>query len=398
MDHIDYKVSDNKITVCLKGHIDSANAGVVESEIGEALKSGTYSSVIFDCSNLKYLSSAGLRIVLRTKKEHPDLELTEVSPEVYDIFDMTGFTEMMTIRRAFRRISVEGCEVIGEGANGLVYRIDPDTILKYYRNPDSLKDIERERELARKAFVMGIPTAIPYDVVRVNDGYGSVFELLNAKSLAKILIAEPERIDEVVKMYVDLLKTIHSTELKHGEMPDSRETIAKWMDNIDGVLPEDQYAKLKAMAAEMPEDNHIVHGDYHLKNVMVQSGEALLIDMDTLCLGTPVFEFGSIYNAYVGFSELDPAILKSFMGIDREVGLALWNKTLRQYLGTDDAAVIEKFADRAMLFGYVRMLQRSVKRKKTDRPYKQEEIDNDIRHIGELLEKVDSFGFDPAAA
>ena len=85
------------------------------------------------------------------------------------------------------RYAAEGCEVIGEGANGIVYRTDPDTIVKVYKNHDALEEIHNERELARKAFVLGIPTAIPYDVVRVGEGYGSVFELLNAKSFAKII-------------------------------------------------------------------------------------------------------------------------------------------------------------------------------------------------------------------
>jgi uncharacterized protein (TIGR02172 family) len=397
MELVDHKISGNTITVYLKGHVDSSNAAEVERQTGEALEGGNFSSVVIDCSELEYLSSAGLRIILRIKKEYPDLTLTEVSSEVYEIFDMTGFTEMMTVQKAFRRMSVEGCEVIGEGANGLVYRIDPDTILKYYRNPDSLSDIERERELARKAFVRGIPTAIPYDVVRVNDGYGSVFELLNAKSLAKILAGEPERIDEVVKMYVDLLKIIHSTEVRPGEMPDSRDTAARWLKNIEGALPEARYARLSELIGGIPEDHHIVHGDYHLKNVMVQNGEALLIDMDTLCLGTPVFEFGSIFNAYLGYSELDHSILKTFMGIDHETGKAVWDKTLRLYLGTDDESKINAFSDKAKLLGYVRMLQRSVKRKNSGREYRQDEIDNDVRRIGELLGRVDSLTFDVRA-
>ena len=68
---------------------------------------------------------------------------------------------MTEVRKAYRVISVEGCELLGQGANGRVYRIDPDTIVKIYLNPDSLPEIQRERELARLAFVAGVPTAIP---------------------------------------------------------------------------------------------------------------------------------------------------------------------------------------------------------------------------------------------
>ena len=64
---------------------------------------------------------------------------------------------------------------------------------KVYRNPNAIDDIKRERELARKALVLGIPTAIPFDVVRVGDRFASVFELLNARSFSSIIKEEPEK-------------------------------------------------------------------------------------------------------------------------------------------------------------------------------------------------------------
>ena len=138
MEYITYKTEDSCMTVFLKGHIDSANANAVEKEIGEALDRETPDHLVIDAGDLTYISSAGLRILLRLRKEMKDLKVINVSPEVYEIFDMTGFTEILNIQKAYRVISVEGCEVIGQGANGKVYRIDPDTIVKVYMNPDSL--------------------------------------------------------------------------------------------------------------------------------------------------------------------------------------------------------------------------------------------------------------------
>ena len=54
------------------------------------------------------------------------------STEVYDIFDMTGFTKIVNIEKAFPQISTEGCPLIGKGAHGAVYRLAPDTIVKVY--------------------------------------------------------------------------------------------------------------------------------------------------------------------------------------------------------------------------------------------------------------------------
>ncbi|MBO7377156.1 MAG: anti-sigma factor antagonist, partial [Clostridia bacterium] len=192
-----HRLEGKQLTVFLTGQIDSNNAPETEAELAKLREQYSPGSIVIDCEKLKYISSAGLRIILRTKKSVPDTKVTGVSPEVYEIFDMTGFTEMMTIEKAYRVISVEGCEVIGRGANGVVYRTDPETIVKVYLNPDALPEIKRERELARTAFVRGIPTAIPYDVVRIEGGgFGSVFELLNAKSFAKLLAAGERTVDE----------------------------------------------------------------------------------------------------------------------------------------------------------------------------------------------------------
>ena len=61
-----------------------------------------------------------------------------------------------------------------------LYRYDDETIVKTYFAKDALPEIKQERENARRAFVLGINTAIPYGIVRVGDGYGTVTELLNA--------------------------------------------------------------------------------------------------------------------------------------------------------------------------------------------------------------------------
>ena len=155
---------NGKLVIVLSGKINSSNASAVENELRELCREHPCDSVELDCDALEYCTSAGLRVILRLKQNVDDTVLMNVNADLYNIFEMTGFTEMMEVHKAYRVISVEDCEVIGQGANGKVYRIDPDTIVKVYLNPDALPEIHRGRELARLAFVAGVPTAIPYDV------------------------------------------------------------------------------------------------------------------------------------------------------------------------------------------------------------------------------------------
>ena len=225
---------------------------------------------------------------------------------------------MVTIEKAYKRMSVEGCEFIAKGANGAVYRYDSETILKTYFAKDALPEIKQERENARRAFVLGINTAIPYGIVRVGDGYGTVTELLNATGVTKLIRNNPEDMSEAAKYYIDMLKNIHSTEVEDGEVPDMKETALSWADFVSDHIPEAQGKKLRTLIEAVPKKNTLMHGDYHTNNIMVQNGEPLLIDMDTLCMGHPVFELGSMFNAFVGYSELDHQNMMDFFGYSFE--------------------------------------------------------------------------------
>ena len=380
----------NDRCIALAGRIDSSNAASAEQEITELLSDNVGSELTVDAEKLEYISSAGLRVLLRLRKRFSGMKIVNAVSEVYEIFEMTGFTEMMPISKAYRRVSVDGCEVIGRGANGEVYRIDPDTIVKVYYNPDALPDIHRERELARTAFVLGIPTAIPYDVVRVGEGYGSVFELLNAKSFSKLIAADPDGLDGYVKQFVDLMKLIHSTTVKPGLMPEMKAVALDWADFLREYLPGEKWQKLHELVAAVPEQLTMLHGDYHTKNVMLQNNEVILIDMDTLCTGHPVFELASVYNAFVGFSELDPSVAMSFQGFSSEICHRIWDKTLRLYFETDDEEYLHARAEQAMLIGYTRLMRRTIRRKGFETEQGRQMIECYKQHILELLDRVDT--------
>ncbi len=344
----------------LSGRIDSSNSAQVEKEINEQI--GSFSGeIVLDATDLEYISSAGLRVILRLKKANDDTKIINCSSEVYEIFDMTGFSEMMDISKAYRQLSIDGCEVLGEGSNGLVYRTDPDTIVKVYKNPDSLDEIHNERELARKAFVMGIPTAIPYDVVKVGDRYGSVFELLNAKSFAKLINAG-EKVDELAKQSVEILKKIHSTTLEDGELPSKKEEALVWAEYDVDYLPEEIGAKLVKLFKEIPETNNMLHGDYHIKNIMRQGDENLLIDMDTLSMGHPIFEFASIYAAYVGFSCVDKDNSAAFLGINNAQRDEFWEATINYYFDDKSEEFKAEVVKKAEIICFARLLRRTIKR------------------------------------
>ena len=381
------------MTIELKGRIDSNNASQVEKSILDRLDGKRGEPVVLDASALEYISSAGLRVILRIKKICPDLRIVNVNSEVYEILDMTGFTEMMTVEKAYRVVSLDGCEEIGRGANGSIYRIDQDNVIKVYNNADALDDIRHEREVAKLALILGIPTAISYDVVRVGDSYGSVFELLNASSFSKIIAQEPEKLDFCVQEYVKMLKKIHGTVVPKGKLPDMKETALNWARFMQDHLPEEAGRKLLAMVEAVPHDDHMIHGDYHTKNLMLQNDEVLLIDMDTLAVGNPIFELASMFNSFVGYSEYDHETILHFQGFDFETGRTFWRKALEAYLGTSSETKICEVEDKARIIGYTRMIRRSIRRKGLESEKGRAEIALWKQELLELLDRTDTLLF-----
>ena len=388
---VTYRLDKDILYIAIEGRIDASNAAAAEEKVFGIKKENPGKHVVVDADKLEYISSAGLRVILRLRKEEPKLAIINVAADVYEVFDMTGFTDMVTVEKAYKRMSVEGCEFIAKGANGAVYRYNDETILKTYFAKDALPEIKQERENARRAFVLGINTAIPYGIVRVGDGYGTVTELLNATSVTKLIRANSEDMTQAAKYYIDMLKNIHSTQVEDGEVPDMKETALAWADFVAEHIPEDQGKKLRALVEAVPKQNTLMHGDYHTNNVMVQNGEPLLIDMDTLCMGHPVFELGSMFNAFVGYSELDHQNMMDFFGYSFETAGRFWDLALKMYLGTEDEAVCRSVAEKAMIIGYTRMLRRSVRRPhEADSPAK---IARCKEMLAQLLSRVDTLTF-----
>lgn len=288
--------SDNgTVTIRLCSRIDSNNAAEVEKEIFNIIDGGA--SVILDAADTQYISSAGLRVVLKLKKTVPDSKIINASPEVYEIFEMTGFSEIIGVEKALREISVDGCEKIGEGGFGIVYRIDDETIVKVYKAAGT-DTIKREMNYAKQAFIKGIPTAISYDMVKCGDRFGVVFELIKSDTLSNAIMKEPQRLDEYAEKYVNLVKTVQATDVSDIISVRANDLYRKEFEKVKDYLTDAEYGELMRLLGAIPDRNTMVHGDLHTRNVMVQNGELLLIDMDEIMCGHPIYDLCNLYFAY----------------------------------------------------------------------------------------------------
>ena len=86
------------LTVALEGRLDTSTAPQLEAELKEALNG--VAALTMDLDKLEYISSAGLRVLLSAQKQmnrQGEMKITNVNETVMEIFDVTGFTDILTI-------------------------------------------------------------------------------------------------------------------------------------------------------------------------------------------------------------------------------------------------------------------------------------------------------------
>jgi anti-anti-sigma factor len=99
--NMEVKISNDAVPVLsVEGRMDTGNTAIFEEAIAPILKSDL-KELIIDCTGLEYISSSGLRQFLVLQKfiseKGGSLKVRGLRPEIKDIFDLTGFTNIFNI-------------------------------------------------------------------------------------------------------------------------------------------------------------------------------------------------------------------------------------------------------------------------------------------------------------
>ena len=95
---IEIKKSADELVLEITGRLDTITAPALDKTINENL--GEIKSLILDFKHIEYISSAGLRVLLSTQKklqQNGTMKLKNVREEVMEVFEITGFVDILTI-------------------------------------------------------------------------------------------------------------------------------------------------------------------------------------------------------------------------------------------------------------------------------------------------------------
>ena len=344
-------LENDRIILCPEGRIDSNNALTVETEMLSELEAHPGLGVSIDAGKLEYISSAGLRVLMKLLgRTDEKLTVFNVAPEVYDIFEITGLSTLLEVKKRMREISVEGCELIGSGAYGRVYRLDRETIAKLY-----------------------LPN-ISLDVVKCGDSYGVVYELLDARTMAQFIDRDPGCIPEIGRKSAELLKRLHQiVPGPNSGLPDRKEKMLDWVDSLSEFITPEESDSVKGFIRGIPDRNTFLHGDFNSKNIMVTQKDGCpdaegsvspdydfqLIDIGDAAIGHPVFDLAMLMNVYINVPAdmgggLTEEGVRHLLGFDIKYARQLWDVMCAAYFGLSNPADIDKMTEK--LYAYSRLL------------------------------------------
>ena len=356
----------NDVIIKVEGRIDTLNAAQFGAEVDRIHALYPDCMLHLDFLGTEYMTSCGLREIMRFIKSGYRFELFNVNQDVYIVLSTTGMTEFVTARRRINKVDVTGCTVIGRGANGIVYKISDDTIVKvFFRANADIDKILNERLLAKKALVAGVPTAISFGLTEADGKPALIFELIDAKSLSKLFGEDRGNIDKYVADYVALVKKIHSIDPERLDYPviSQSEELLKKLETIRSLIGEEAAETLKEIITSVSQEETLLHGDIQPNNVMATGGELLIIDLDTMTKGVPLFDLAFLYRTLCIFrlfsSEEEE---KAFLMFGSDTADALWSRFIRLYYEGESEEFIAETEKKCRAVGLLAILSREVSR------------------------------------
>lgn len=96
--NVERNVTGNITTIKVIGRLDTTTSPKLEAAIDDCIAG--VEEFVLDCSGLEYVSSAGLRVILKTQKlmnTQGSMKLINVNDTIMEVFDITGFADILTI-------------------------------------------------------------------------------------------------------------------------------------------------------------------------------------------------------------------------------------------------------------------------------------------------------------
>lgn len=173
--------------------------------------------------------------------------------------------------------------LLGRGKSSEVFRIGNGEVIKIFHPAVSEDMIEREMTAATLASSLGLPTAAPRARIAVEDKRALLYPEISGISIARAIRKQPLSAASLLRDMARLLHEVHTP-------PASglRTVKSVLQTDIDyGPAPEKLKSAARDYLGRLPEGDHLLHGDFHIDNILVSDSGLVILDWAKAAIGAP---------------------------------------------------------------------------------------------------------------
>ena len=142
---MDFSTANHKLTIYLKGSLDSAHSDRIEKSVREICDDNIGLPLVFDMCRVDYISTEGIRTLMRFRNSDDEkIHVINVSNSLYELFMAGGSGDMFEIRRKPRTLSLKGLKLEASSDSIKLYRVDEYFWLKVNLKKNTIDDIDNE--------------------------------------------------------------------------------------------------------------------------------------------------------------------------------------------------------------------------------------------------------------
>lgn len=220
-------------------------------------------------------------------------------------------------------------KILGRGGMSVVYQYTEDKAIKVFREGIRVEDVEHEYDMSRVAWQLGMPTPEPFDMCEVGGQYAIVYQLIKGETLSETITRNPGNLKHYAKQLAELYRTLHTTIIDpdNTPVPNAHESTLKAIGRVKKFFGEEGTKKLENILNAIPQGNSFLHCDLHPRNVMVQDGQLMLIDVGDIGYGNPIIDIANVH-ALMTSGLLD---FERFVGFPEKYARPFWDTVLNEY-------------------------------------------------------------------
>ncbi len=175
-------------------------------------------------------------------------------------------------------------DLVGEGRTAEVFEYGPDRVVKLLRRGFGSASLLLEVEKAKAAVEAGAPAPAVYEIVQMEDRLGVVFARADGRSMLDAVI---DGADDV-EFFAEQAAVLHDEVLhcRSTDLPDVKDRLAERI-GLSGQLTQGERDLATRSLIGLPDDDSLLHGDFHPGNIQLTSDGPVVIDWIDAARGAP---------------------------------------------------------------------------------------------------------------